>query len=168
MNLGAKVRRLRSGRSFASVSRVVGCSPGALRQLEAGAITSPRVSVLLSLSREFGVSLDWLADDSADWPPPAVTDRQAATEAVERVLAAGGLAGELTDDEREIVSVWRSLSTVLRARASGYVIGLATGGSSESGDFGAELSEAIAEHDSEASRRGGRGRDSASGGGRAG
>lgn len=166
MVIAEKLARLRArrGRSYVEVGAAARCSGQHVRRIERDG-TVPSVSIALGIARLFGVPLDWLADDAADWPPPAVGERQAVVDVVERALESGGLAGELTDTERDVLSALRSLDPVGRAKAAGYVIGLAAGGSSESAAFGADLSAAL---DDRSSPRAGEESDSPSSQGRAG
>jgi len=147
VRIGEKIERLRAGTSYAAVARAAGCSEGNLRQLEAGKIASPRVELCLRIARHFGVPLDWLADEAQDWPPPASDDEQAA-ELVRGALVGAGLAGELTRDERELLSRYRSLSQRHRDRVLGLVIGLASsGGDEEAAELAADVGEALGEAD---------------------
>jgi len=166
MVIAEKLARLRArrGRSYVEVGAAARCSGQHVRRIERDG-TVPSVSIALGIARLFGVPLDWLADDAADWPPPAVGERQAVVDVVERALESGGLAGELTDTERDVLSALRSLDPVGRAKAAGYVIGLAAGGSSESAACGADLSAAL---DDRSSPRAGEESDSPSSQGRAG
>ena len=118
-----KLSRLRGGRNYSEVARGVGYSTNAIRDVEAGRTDNPRIDLVRKLSEFYGVSLEWLADDSQDWPPPP-TEKQQLTETLERVLAGAGLAGELNDDERELISGFRGLNGEARGRVLGMIEGL--------------------------------------------
>jgi hypothetical protein len=89
---------------------------------------------VISLAKLYNVSLDWLVDNDQDWPPPK-TGEDRAVDIVRSALAAGGLTGELSDDERQFVSLLRSLPADLRPRfvdrSLGYAEGLRSGRPSE-------------------------------------
>ncbi len=165
MAYGEKLARLRADRglSYAEVAARVGCSGPHVRRLEKqGANASTLIS--LGIARLFAVPLDWLADDAQGWPPPT-SDRQRAAELVERALTGGGLAGELTDAERDLLAAFRSMTPEQRSRALGYVIGMRAGGSEAAADLGAELGEAV---DQTRDERGGTGQRSQRAGGQRG
>ena len=144
VRFGEKIRHLRQGQSYAVVAEAVGCSEGALRQIEAGRIKAPKIDLCAKLARYFGVPLDWLADDEQDWPPPKPPEEQAA-DVVREALSRGGLAGELSREERELLAAWRSLPEPLKAKALGYVTGLLAGGAAEAAAAAAELDRAATE-----------------------
>ena len=160
MNVTEKLQRLRGTRSYAEAARAAKCSEPAARDVFQGVTKNPKAYILHGLAQLYGVSLDWLLDDSQDWPPPA-DDKQRATKLVERALSGAGLAGDLTEDERTLLSKWRSLSPTQRAEVVGYVIGLAAGATSEAalegGKFHADLDEVDAQLDQgeQPRRRGG-------------
>ncbi len=129
MKIGVKINQLREGRPYPLVAEEVGCSEGTLRQLESGKIESPRVALCLRLAQYFGVSLDWLADDTQGWDQRE-TDKDRATAMVERALASAGLAGELSKDESDMLATFRAMPEKLQMVALGYIIGL-SGGSSQ-------------------------------------
>ena len=69
------------------------------------------------MARYFGVSLEWLADDSQDWPPPASQETQA-VDAVKEALTRAGLGGELSADARELLADYLGLERVIVAKAT--------------------------------------------------
>lgn len=147
VKLGEKLQRLRGGTSYAEIGRAARCSAPTIRNIEAGGTLEPSVALVARLATHFGVSLDWLADESQGWPPPASDDEQAA-ELVRGALVGAGLAGELTRDERELLSRYRSLSQRHRDRVLGLVIGLASsGGDEEAAELAADVGEALGEAD---------------------
>ncbi len=163
MTIGEKLHRLRAraGDSYAKVGRVVSRSTNAIRDVEAGRTAQPSIQFAAGIARHYGVPLDWLADDAQGWPPP-LSEKDKAVELVERALAGGGLAGELTDAERDLLAAFRSMTPEQRSRALGYVIGMRAGGSEAAADLGAELGEAV---DQTRDERGGTGRRSQRAGG---
>ena len=122
MRFGLKISQLRGDRSPEWVASRVNCSGGTIRRYENGEQQASAANAF-DLARLFGVSVDWLLDDAADWPPPP-TEKQAATAVVERMLAGAGLAGELNEEERELVSGFRSLNVAGRSRVLGTIDGL--------------------------------------------
>ena len=142
MELAEKTNQLRAGRPISGVARQIGASEGWLRQLEKGQIREPRLPRVLALARFFGVPLDWLGDDSADWPPPQ-TEAQRGVDLVAEALASAGLVGELTDDERELLAAYRRMAPRQRDRLVGYAIGQAASGTAEGAALGAALGEAL-------------------------
>ena len=133
MQLGKKVTRLRGALSYAELGRVADCSPPTIRDIEAGIRRDTSVRIVAKLARYFRVSLDWLADDGADWPPPA-DDRQRAADLVRHALTRGGLADELNEEERELIANFRRLNDRRRGEAVGVLRTLANslGGESPS------------------------------------
>lgn len=121
MELADKVRRARAGRSYAEIARAVGCTPANIRKIEAEA-SQPGFVLGVRLAWALNVPADWLADDSADWPPP-VSDQARAEGLVRKALTGAGLVGELSEDERDLLAAWRRLSD----RRRGELQGLATG-----------------------------------------
>ena len=142
--IGQKVRRLRGDTPYEKVGQAVGFSTNAIRDLEIGNTEKPSVQLAAGVARYFAVPLDWLADDSADWPPPQ-SDAQQAVEMVRSALAREGLAGELDKDERDLLAAWRTLSDADRTWILGYVTGLAAGGTEVTADEAAAVANRAAE-----------------------
>lgn len=137
VELAEKLRRVRAGRSYADVAREVGCSPGNIRKIEAEA-SRPGFDLGMRLARALGVPAEWLADDEADWPPPASEEGQA-VELVRGALTKAGIAGDLTDEERELLAGFRQLAPAQQRELLGYLRGLAAGGSSRGAAMAADL-----------------------------
>jgi len=152
MDFSEKIKRLRKGRSPEWVAKQVECSGVSVRRMEIGD-QEPKIRLGLAMARLFEVSFDWLCDDGADWPPPA-SDEQQAAEMVREALTGGGLAGELTDEERELLATWRRMAPNRRGHALGYLIGLATSGSLDVAEIGAEVSDAADRADRHEQARG--------------
>lgn len=124
MVLGKKIREMRqqlnlSARQLASL---VGCSPNTIIEIEEGETKAPSVWRIRKIADHLSVPLDWLTDNSADFPPPTSVAQEAAS-MVEAALTGAGLAGELTDDERELLAAWRRLND----RRRGELLGMARG-----------------------------------------
>lgn len=68
MTYGEKLRRLRGSVSLCIIGEVVGCSGEHIRRLEQNK-ARPNIVLALSIARYYGVSLDWMADNSQNWPP---------------------------------------------------------------------------------------------------
>jgi len=126
MTLGEKLSRLRQGRGYAEVARAAECSAPTIRELEAGVRSDPSVRIIARLARFFGVPLDWLADDTQDWPPPA-TEGEKTLRLIESVLTDSGLTGKLTEPEMQFLSLIRSLPDDLRQRFIDRSLGYADG-----------------------------------------
>gem|GEM_PF-3746937 len=140
MDMADKIERLRGTQSYASLAKAVGCSSSNMHKIarEGG---RPGFALGVKLARRFAVPPEWLADDAADWPPPA-GDEQKAADIVRDALEGAGLAGDLDPDEREMMAAYRRLPTALRPKAAGYVIGLAAGGSEASARAAATVLQA--------------------------
>ncbi len=141
MDLAGKIEHLRRGRSNTELAVACGCSPANIQKI-AREGSQPNFALGVRLAAVLGVPADWLGDDDADWPPPT-TDRERAASLVEQALTGAGLAGELSRDERELLSSWRSLPRDVRNRTLGYVIGLAAGGTETAAELGADVMEAL-------------------------
>jgi transcriptional regulator with XRE-family HTH domain len=71
MSFHEKLRRLTATSNCAEVSRQLGLSRTALSEyLNKGC--TPRADIAFRLARVLSVSLDWLMDDAAGWPPVRV------------------------------------------------------------------------------------------------
>lgn len=121
MSTAAKIKKLRGSRSYASLGEACGCAATNMHNYATGTKVPFKIGVRLAVA--LGVDPAWLADDEQDWPPPP-TEKQAATAIVERALTGAGLAGELNDDERELVSGFRALNGEARGRVLGMIDGL--------------------------------------------
>jgi len=122
MLLSKKFRKLKGNRSYADLARAVGCTPQNVRKiLDFG--TEPRFVLGVKLARTLGADIDWLVDDEAEGPPPVdQKDRVAAM--VEQLLTSGGLVGELTAEEIELLGAFRKLTEIEKVRLSGFLAGL--------------------------------------------
>jgi len=103
----------------------------------------PRIDLGLKLAHLFGVPLDWLADDGQDWPPPK-SDEQSAADIVKQALTNAGLAGELTDEETELLALIRAVGPAQRLLVRGVLMGLDSQGISME-DVGPYLQEGVDE-----------------------
>ena len=72
METGRKILNLRKdlGVPQKSLAEQTAVTPSALSRIEAG-IHQPRGPVALRIARQLGVTVDYLLDDSAPYPPPA-------------------------------------------------------------------------------------------------
>ncbi len=122
MELAEKIQRLRGTLSNAALGQAVGCSPSNIQNV-ARAGGQPSFAVGARLAKILGVPAEWLADDEQDWPPPP-TEKQAATAAIERMLAGAGLVGELNEEERDLLVRFRALNDVSKGRMLGLAEGL--------------------------------------------
>ncbi len=124
--LKEKISQLRDEEPYSKIARAVGRSTNAIRDIELGKTADPSISLVRKLADHFQVPIDWLSDDSQDYPPPA-TDKDRATGLVEQALASAGLAGDMTGDERELLAAFRTMPEKLQMVALGYIIGLSGG-----------------------------------------
>ncbi|MEE2889928.1 MAG: helix-turn-helix domain-containing protein [Planctomycetota bacterium] len=72
METGRKIMNLRKDRGVAqkSLAQMTSVTPSALSRIEAG-IHQPRGTVALRIARELGVTVDYILDETAPYPPPA-------------------------------------------------------------------------------------------------
>jgi len=132
MTIGEKILRLLQDRSPEWLGRQVGYAGTSVRRvIEGGQL--PNFLVGCKIAGVLGVSADWLADENQAWPPPA-TEEQRVSEIVRDALAGKGLAGELTDEERRLLSVFRDLPEGEQHYALGFLAGLAKTGSREAAE----------------------------------
>lgn len=54
------------------LAQQIGLSPTAVNRLKNGETDDPGVSKLLAIARALDVPLEWLADDTQEWPPPSL------------------------------------------------------------------------------------------------
>ncbi len=141
MKLSEKIRRLRAGRSYVTVAKAVGCSDGNIRKLEAEK-SKPNFALGHRLALFFDVPTAWLADESAEWPPPPSTDQQG-LKMVREALTSAGLAGELSRDERRMLQAFRNIEHDQRQRLLGAVIALEATGSADAAQFVADAEAAM-------------------------
>lgn len=137
MKLAEKCQRLRRGQSLRDIATAVSCSPENIRSILSGE-SEPKLQLGMRLADHLGVPLDWLADDAADWPPPASQDERI----IDTVRAAMATAVDLPADERELLRSYRALDRQRRDRALGLVIGMAAYGSEEDAKVLADALEA--------------------------
>lgn len=78
MTFGEKLGKLTEGRNRAELSRKAGLPPNAISDYINKAYL-PRVDTARAIANVTGVSLDYLADDEQDWPPPATSKADAST-----------------------------------------------------------------------------------------
>ena len=98
--------------------------------------TDPTLSNGARLAGALGLSLDWLTDDSADWPPPQ-TPEQSAEAMVRDALTAGAGLGGLSAQERRLLAGFRALDGESRGRLLGYAEGLVATTATEAAEGGA-------------------------------
>jgi len=81
-----KLRRLTEGKNKAELALSVKLKPTVISDYVRRGY-APRVDIALKIARALNVPLDWLADDSQDWPPPPAS--------IPASLTAAQLASEL-------------------------------------------------------------------------
>lgn len=87
MTADAKIRRLLSGSPLTrtAAAKQLGVSYSTFRSyLNAADAKRPGVDTAVGIARLFGVSADWLWDDSQGWPPPEAATQKATRERVPR------------------------------------------------------------------------------------
>jgi transcriptional regulator with XRE-family HTH domain len=140
MRISKKLRRLRTqlgNPSKAEVARHVGTTGQTIGQIEAGNRAQPAIPTLIGLAKFYRVPLDWLLDDSEEWPPPP-TQRAQAVDLVQSILAGEGLAGDLSEPERQLLAAYRSLAEADRRELLGFARGLALGSARAATPSGAD------------------------------
>lgn len=125
MKLGEKIRRLRGDQTRSALAVEVDTSTTSLLHIESGERKTPSVWIIAAIARYFNVPLNWLVDEDADFPPPAEDDKQRAVEIVENALTVGGLGGELSAEEVELIAAVRRFSPEAREKLDGVLVGLA-------------------------------------------
>jgi len=105
--IAEKLKRLRGDRPRLRLAEQVGCSESWLRSLESGSRLDAPTG--LKLARAFHVSLEWLADDDAGWPPAPLRREDIILDAVREALrpftSAEGFFGEELDVLRRLAAV---------------------------------------------------------------
>jgi transcriptional regulator with XRE-family HTH domain len=96
MDFWEKLSKRAEGVNKARVSRAVGLPPNAISSYLAKR-SVPRADIALKIARALGVPLDWLLDDSKDWPPP---DRDEELVSAAKLLTDSQLMRELVDRRR--------------------------------------------------------------------
>jgi transcriptional regulator with XRE-family HTH domain len=105
MKFREKLDKLAGDRSRAELSRKAGLPQNAISDyINKGYI--PRLDTASALAKVLGTSLDWLADDSQDWPPPSVQSNSPS------LLPDGDIVAEF---ERRLVYAALDLREALRA-----------------------------------------------------
>jgi len=128
------------GLSSSEAARRIGRATNTIINLEAGRTADPAISGVVAMARLYGVSLDWLLDDSQAWPPPPSVAEQVGR----AVMAHGGGGAELDRDGRELLAAWLQLGADGRARLVGFALGLAAGGTATAAGAGADLEAGLA------------------------
>jgi len=123
MKLGAKITKLRAGRSYAEIARVAGCSSPTVRDIESGHTGDPGIGIISALARHFGVSLDWLVDDDQGWPAPPSADERI-IDTVRQALAPYGGPQGLTEDERRLLAEYRQMNLLSRSLVLKLIAGV--------------------------------------------
>lgn len=110
METGRKIMNLRKDRGVAqsSLAEMTSVTPSALSRIEAG-IHQPRGSVALRIAKELGVTVDYILDENAPYPPPPkallenlLTDRS---------LEIRDQKIKVTSSEKKLLKLLRELST---------------------------------------------------------
>ncbi|MGE5607686.1 MAG: helix-turn-helix domain-containing protein [Bacillota bacterium] len=74
MNFTEKLRRLTEDRNKAELARKAGLKPTTISDYVSKEYV-PRADIALKMARVLEVPVDWLIDDSRDWPPPKANDK---------------------------------------------------------------------------------------------
>ncbi len=109
MDTGRKILNLRKdlGVPQKNLAHLTEVTPSALSRIEAG-IHQPRGPVALRIARHLGVTVDYLLDDNAPYPPPArelltIIEKEENTEV-------GTTTEELNEHEKKTLESLRTLS----------------------------------------------------------
>jgi transcriptional regulator with XRE-family HTH domain len=124
MELRDKLQRLRDGRSYRQIAAAIGCSAESVRRWLDGD-AEPSFTRGVAMARLLGVDAAWLADDSADWPPPPAEDDRIVA-AVREAMAARRSPEDLTARERSLVEHYRAMPADDRGLLMGVAIARAT------------------------------------------
>ena len=125
VTLSEKLERLKGRRSYAEIAELVNATAENIRKVVREG-SQPSFALGVRLARAFGVSADWLGDDSADWPPPEPVERQVA-HLLRSVRNEGELGAGLSADEREFVSLSRVMPADMRQRFMDKTLSYAQG-----------------------------------------
>ena len=87
MTVGEKLKRLTEGKNRAEIARRADVPAQSLTNYVVRE-TEPSASAALKLARALEVDLAWLVDDSADWPPPKLTEAKSIRSFTDRELMA--------------------------------------------------------------------------------
>jgi len=115
-----KLRRLIEGKNKAELAQSVKLKPTVISDYARRGY-APRLDIALKISRALNVPLDWLADDSREWPPPppsalsAMSVQQLTGELGRRMQGIGSLL--LVKLERARKVDWIALAKKLQASA---------------------------------------------------
>jgi len=151
MVMGDKIKRARLGMriSARALGQAAGCSPTTIGEIEDGVTANPGVWRIRRIAETLGVSMDWLTDDSADWPPPPSTDDRI-VQSVREAMARSQSSGRLSDAEHRLIELFRRLDDGGRREVSGYAAAVAarTSGSERSvEEYRSRTEERLAELD---------------------
>jgi len=128
MQMGEKIQRCRiqghlSRRGLGKAAKI---SHQSLIDIEADDRANPGVYRIRAIADVLGVSMDWLTDDTADWPPPSPEVQL--MEFVKDAFDRSGLSGGPADvDEQELLAVYRGLPPDRRPEVQSFVRGLLVG-----------------------------------------
>ena len=108
MQIGEKIRRLRVDQhvSASALGKGVGRTTTTILEIERGGTKDPKVSIIRGMAHVLGVSMDWLTDEAACWPPVAAAE---------------------TPEERELLRLYRTFGGDRRAMLLGYAFMLRGG-----------------------------------------
>ncbi len=122
MTLSEKLTRLRGGRSYAEAARAADCTPPTVRQIESGERLDPSYRIIAGLARFYGVSVDWLVDDSREWPPAESTLDDKVVRAVHEALRPMSGLDSLSVDEQKIIEGLRARGIHSRCNGLGDLV----------------------------------------------
>lgn len=109
MKWGENIAKLRGGGSYAELARIASCGTPTIRDMESGSTADPGINLVARITRHFGVSLDWLADESQTWPPPANTSKDRIIEVEERCLRPLAGIEDFYPEEQPVIARLRDM-----------------------------------------------------------
>ncbi|MGE4619169.1 MAG: helix-turn-helix transcriptional regulator [Planctomycetota bacterium] len=110
METGRKIMNLRKDRGVAqsSLASMTSVTPSALSRIEAG-IHQPRGTVALRIARELGVTVDYILDDEAPYPPPPAALLENLTKDLSQQPR--NLSMKVSSAEKKVLKALRQLSS---------------------------------------------------------
>ena len=126
MKLPEKIKQCRIAKRLSAnaLGRLSGTTVQTVLDIEGGTTQNPSVWKVRAMADVFLVSMDWLTDDSADYPPP--DDKERLVDFVKEAFDASGM-GTLDESEKRLLNAYRELPAALQSQAAAIVQGMSVG-----------------------------------------